>query len=146
MTVTVHSERCGHTITYFFCLLLKNTTWKICGFNRKVPHATQIERTIARDISWLRNFSSWWYQLATKIMRFDTIRRFLWSCATECVYADKPEHLKTSICQVMAEIPPNTYQKVIDNYLKRINACNTSRGRHLNDVVFFTHNVNVQTL
>ena len=78
-------------------------------------------------------------------MRFDTIiLLFLWSYAKVSVYADKPstlEHLKTNICQVIAAIPPNMCQKVVQNYLKRINACNTSRGGHLNDV-----NVNVQTL
>ena len=57
------------------------------------------------------------------------------------VYADKAstlEHLKTNICEVMADIQPNMCQKVIDNYFKRINACNTSREGHLNDVVFHT--------
>ena len=58
-------------------------------------------------------------------MRFDTIELFLWSR----VYADKPstlEHLKINIHQVMAKVPPNMCQKVIENYLKGINACNTS--------------------
>ena len=57
-----------------FCLLLKNTIWRVCSFNKMVPHATQFERI------WLyckpRNFSSWRYQLAIKIMQFDTIRLF----------------------------------------------------------------------
>ena len=35
----------------------------------------------------------------------------------------------------MAEISPNMCQKVVENYLKRINACNSSREGHLNDVV-----------
>ena len=95
-------------------------------------------------------------------MRFDIIRLFSLGYAKD--YAkDKPstlEHLKTNIRQVMAEIPPNMCQKmvenyvertnacnmcqkVVENYLEKINACNTSRGVHLND---FTHNVNVQTL
>ena len=38
----------------------------------------------------------------------------------------------------LAEIAPNMYQKVVKNYLKTINACNTSRGSHLNDLVFHT--------
>ena len=80
-------------------------------------------------------------QLAIKIMRFDTIRLFLRDYAKERVYADKSstlEHLKTNIRQIMAEIPPNVFKKVIENYLKRTNACNTSRGGHLNDVVLYT--------
>ena len=83
---------------------------------------------LARDIFWPRNFSSWQYQLATKIKRF--------AYAKDCVNADKPstlELLKSNICQIMAEIPPNICSKVIENYLKRINACSTSRGGHLND-------------
>ena len=72
-------------------------------------------------------------------MRFETIRFFLWSHANDRVYADKPstlEHLKTNILQVMSEIPPNMCQKVVENDLKRINACNASRGGPLNDVLF----------
>ena len=106
---TVNSERYGHMITDFYCLLLKNMTWKICGFNNTVPHAIQLKRI------WLRNFSSWRYGLATKIMRFDTIKPFLWGYAKHCVYANKPstlEHLKTNIRQVMADIPPNMCQKI----------------------------------
>ena len=44
--------------------------------------------------------------------------------------------LKTNFRQIMAEIPPNMFPKVYENYLKRINLYNTSRGAHLNDVVF----------
>lgn len=106
-----------------------------------MPHNWSEYGFIARYISWPRNFSSWRCQLATKIVRFDTIRLFLWGYAKDRVYADKPstlEQLKTNIRQVMAEIPPNMCQKVVENYLKRITACNTSRGGHLNDVVFHT--------
>ena len=65
----------------------------------------------------------------------------MWGYAKDRVYADKPstlEHLKTNIRQVMAEIPPNMYQKVVENYLKRINACNNSRRSYLNGVVVHT--------
>ena len=84
------------------------------------------------------------YQLATKIMRFDiTIRLFsLWGYAKDRVYADLSstlERLKTNIQQVMAEIPLwLMYQNVVENYLKRINAGNTSHGVHLNDLMFDT--------
>ena len=56
-------------------------------------------------------------------------------------YADKSstfDHLKTNIRQVMARIPANMCQKVVENYLKTIKACNTSRRVHLNDVVLHT--------
>ena len=64
---------------------------------------------------------------------------FLWGYAKDHVYADKPsalECLKTNIRQVMAEVLTNMCRKVNENYLKSINACNTLRGNHLNDVVF----------
>ena len=84
-TVTVNSERYGHMITDLFWLLLKNMIWRICSFNKTVPHATQLER---RGISWPRNFSLWRYQLATMIMGFNTIRLFLCGYAKDRVYAD----------------------------------------------------------
>ena len=74
----------------------------------------------ARDISWPHNFSSWRYQLTTKIMQFDTIRLFLWGYAKVRAYAEKPlilVHLKHNIRQVMAEIQPNICQKVVENYI-----------------------------
>ena len=74
-------------------------------------------------------------------MRFDTIRFFLWAQAKDRDYADNPatlEHLKSNIRHIMAEILPNMCQKVVENYHKRINACNDSRGDHLNDVLFHT--------
>ena len=42
----------------------------------------------------------------------------------------------------LAETPPHMCQKVVENYIKRINI---TSGGHLNDVVFHTK-VNVQTL
>ena len=69
------------------------------------------------------------------------INFFLWGYAKDRVYADKLstlEHLKTNIRQIIAEISPNMCQEVDENYPKRINACSTSRGGHLNDVVFHT--------
>ena len=47
------------------------------------------------------------YQLATKIIRFNTIKVYLWGYAKDRVYADKPstlENFKTNIRQVMAGI------------------------------------------
>ena len=140
MTVTVKSEHYGHMITDFYCLLLKNTTWRICGFNKTVTHATQLERYgfIARDISWPLNISSWRYQLATKIVRFYTISVFCRATRkTVRIYADKPStlyHLKTNIREVMAEMPPNMCQKVIENYLKL-----TTLREMLNVKVFHTY-------
>ena len=100
----------------------------LCGH---MQHNSSEYGFIARDIFWPRNFSMWRYQLGTKIIRFDTIRLFLWFYAKH--KHSTLEHLKTNIRQVMAEIPPNMCQKVVENYLKIINV---SHGGHLSDVVF----------
>ena len=86
-------------------------------------------------------FSPWRCQLTTKIKGFNTIRLFLLGYAKHRVYADKLstlEHIKTNVLQVMVEIPSNMYQKVVENYLKRINAYNSLCGGHLKDIVFHT--------
>lgn len=64
---------------------------------------------------------------------------FLWGYAKGRVYANNPqtlEQLKANIREVMAEIEPEMCEKVIENYLKRIESCKKSRGGHLNDIVF----------
>ena len=106
-----------------------------------MPHYSSEYGFIARDIPWPRKFLSWRYQLAIKIMRFDTIRLFLWGYAKYRVYADKHatfELLKTNICQIMAEIPPNMCKKVLENSSKESTLATWS--------CVSTHNFNVQTL
>ena len=68
-----------------------------------MPHNLRDYGFIARDISWPRNFSCQ-NQLVIKTMRFIL-------------------NLKTNIRQVMAEMPHNMCQKVVENDLKRINTC-----------------------
>lgn len=46
------------------------------------------------------------------------------------------EHLKTNILQVVAEITPETYEKVIENYLELINCCRMSKGGNLPETMF----------
>ena len=45
---------------------------------------------------------------------------FFWGYAKDSFYADKPstfEHLKSNIRLIMAALPPNMYQKLVENYL-----------------------------
>ena len=75
-----------------------------------MPHNSSEGGFIVKDISLPQNFTPLRYILATKIIRFDTIRLFLWFYMKDRVYADKPstlEHFKTNIRQVMDEIRPN---------------------------------------
>jgi len=74
-------------------------------------------------------------------MRFDAVGLFLWGYAKDRVYADNPltlEHLKNNIREVMTEISAEMCQKVIENYLKKIESCKQSRGGYLNNIVFHT--------
>lgn len=64
----------------------------------------------------------------------------------ERVYEDKLlnfEHLKTNICQNKTEIPHYIDQKVVENYLKWIKACENSQDGFLNDMDW---NAKVSTL
>ena len=56
---TINSERCGNMIRFEEYMVSTRRIWPYC----KRHFLT-------------RNFSSWWYQLTTKILRFDTIRLF----------------------------------------------------------------------
>ena len=74
-------------------------------------------------------------------MRFEPIRLFLWGYAKDRVYIDSPQildHLKDNIRAVIGEIQPAMCRKVIENYLFRIDVCETAPGDHLDDVVFHT--------
>ena len=100
----------------FFACYWRIRLWEYVASTGRchMPHNSSGYGFIARDISWPCNFSSWRCQLATKIMRFDTIRLFLWVYKKDRVYIDKSftlEHLKTNFRQVMAEISPNMCQK-----------------------------------
>ena len=65
----------------------------------------------------------------------------MWGYLKDRVYVDKHstfERLETNIRPVMAEIPTNMCQKMIENNLKKIKASNTSGGGHLSNVVYHT--------
>ena len=140
----VNSERYGHMITDFFLPSIEEYDLENMWFqqdgatchttraNMALLQETFLGRVISRrgDINW-----------PPRSCDLTPLDFFLWGYAKDRVYADKPltlEHLRTNIRQVVAEIPPNVCQKVVENYLKRINICNVSRDGHLNDVVFHT--------
>lgn len=64
---------------------------------------------------------------------------FLWGHLKERVYGNNPQtldDLKNNIRQAIREIDLAVCQKVIDNFDVRIDACQRSRGGHLNDIIF----------
>ena len=56
-----------------------------------------------------------------------------------CGTTRKTVFMQINLRQVRAEIPPNMCQKMVENHLNRINVLNTSRGDHLNDLVFHSY-------
>lgn len=66
---------------------------------------------------------------------------FLWGFLKNKVYANKPntvDQLKNNITEAIENIPPETYQKVMENVVKRAQVCAASRGGHLSDIIFHT--------
>ncbi|GFX04989.1 putative DD41D transposase [Trichonephila clavipes] len=59
---------------------------------------------------------------------------FLWGYVKSLVYADKPQtlyHLEDNIHRVIADIRPQTLDKVIENWTSRLECIRVSRGSHM---------------
>ncbi|GFU95047.1 hypothetical protein TNCV_4138311 [Trichonephila clavipes] len=55
------------------------------------------------------------------------------------VYADKPQtldHLEDNIRRVIADIRPQTLEKVIENWTSRLDNIRASRGSHMSEIIF----------
>ncbi|GFW11628.1 putative transposable element [Trichonephila clavipes] len=64
---------------------------------------------------------------------------FLWSYVKSLVYADKPQtldHLEDNICRVIADIRPQTLEKVIENWTFRLDYIRASHGSHMPEIIF----------
>ncbi|GFW59291.1 putative DD41D transposase [Trichonephila clavipes] len=64
---------------------------------------------------------------------------FLWGYVKSLVYADKPQtldHLEDNIHRVIADIPPQMLEKVIENWTSRLDYIRTSRGSHMPEIIF----------
>ena len=130
-TVTVNSKYYGHMVTDLFLPAIEEYD---------TNHTTHVNITLLQEtfpacVIFHRNDINW----APRSCNLTPLNFYLLGYAKDRVYILKSsnlEHLKSNIRQVMAVITPNMFQKVVRNYLKRSNACNTSR--HLNNVVFHT--------
>ncbi|GFW72779.1 putative DD41D transposase [Trichonephila clavipes] len=64
---------------------------------------------------------------------------FLWGYVKSLVYADKPQtldHLEDNIRRVIADIPPQMLEKVIENWTSRLDYIRASRGSHMPEILF----------
>ncbi|GFS80520.1 putative DD41D transposase [Trichonephila clavipes] len=68
-----------------------------------------------------------------------TLDYFLWGYVKTLVYADKPQtldHLEDNIRRVIADIPPQMLEKVIENWTSRLNYIRASRGSPMPEIIF----------
>ncbi|GFT50201.1 zinc finger BED domain-containing protein 5 [Trichonephila clavipes] len=64
---------------------------------------------------------------------------FLWSYVKSLVYADKSQtldHLEDSIRRVIADIRPKILEKVIENWMSRLDYIRASCGSHMPEIMF----------
>ena len=64
---------------------------------------------------------------------------YLWGAVNDKCYADKSETidaLKDNIRNAIGEIQLHTFDNVLKNWTDRVGYCMTSRGSHLNEIIF----------
>ncbi|GFX24552.1 putative DD41D transposase [Trichonephila clavipes] len=64
---------------------------------------------------------------------------FMWGYVKSLVYADKPQtldHLEDNIRRVIADIPPQMLEKVIENWTSRLDFIRASRGSPMPKIIF----------
>ncbi|GFY21167.1 putative LOC100569746 [Trichonephila clavipes] len=64
---------------------------------------------------------------------------FLWGYVKSLVYADKPQtldHLEDNIRRVIADIRPQMLEKVIENWMSRLDYIRASCGSHMPEIIF----------
>ena len=64
---------------------------------------------------------------------------YVWCAVKDKCYADKPEKidvLKDNTRKAIGEIQLHTIGNVLKNWTDRVDYCMTSRGSHLNEIIF----------
>ncbi|GFV06452.1 transposable element Tc3 transposase [Trichonephila clavipes] len=64
---------------------------------------------------------------------------FLWGYVKSLVYVDKPQtldHFEDNIRRVIADIRPQMLEKVIENWMSRLDYIRASRGNHMPEIIF----------
>ena len=64
----------------------------------------------------------------------------MWGAVKDNCYADKPETidgLKDNIRKAIDEIQLRTIDNVLKTWTDRVGYCTTSRGSHLNEIIFY---------
>ncbi|GFW48944.1 DUF4817 domain-containing protein [Trichonephila clavipes] len=140
--VTVNGDRSRAMITNFFIPELNNHDVQKLWFQQDgaTCHTARAIIDLLKDTFGDRLISRFgpvnWPPRSCDLTPLDY---FLWGYVKSLVYADKPQtldYLEDTIHRVIADIRPQTLEKVIENWTSRLDYIRASRGSHMPEIIF----------
>ena len=110
------------------------------GFNRTMCHTAEATLDVLRPVFEDRIISRRADVVGPpRNCELTPLYYYLWGAVKDKCYADKPETidaLKDNIREVIGEIQLHTINNVLKNWTDRVGYCMSSRGSHLNEIIF----------
>ncbi|GFW21736.1 uncharacterized protein TNCV_2529351 [Trichonephila clavipes] len=140
--VTVNGDRYRAMITIFFIPVLNNHDVQELWFQQDgaTYHTARATIDLLKDTFGDRLISRFgpvnWPPRSCDLTPLDY---FLWGCVKSLVYADKPQtldHLEDNIRRVIADIRPQMVEKVIENWMSRLDYIRASCGSPMPEIIF----------
>ncbi|GFW01353.1 uncharacterized protein TNCV_5030061 [Trichonephila clavipes] len=140
--VTVNGDRYRAMITNFFIPELNNHDVQELWFQQDgaTCHTARATIDLLKDTLGDRLISRFgpvnWPPRSCDLTPLDY---FLWGYVKSLVYADKPQtldHLEDNIRRVIADIRPQMWKKVIENWTSRLDYIRASRGSPMPEIIF----------
>ncbi|GFY16634.1 uncharacterized protein TNCV_2787601 [Trichonephila clavipes] len=140
--VTVNGDRYRAMITNFFIPELNNHDVQELWFQQDgaTCHTARATIDLLKDTFGDRLISRFGpVNWPTRSCDLTPLDYFLWGYVKSFVYADKPQtldHLEDNIRRVIADIRPQMLEKVIENWMSRLDYIRASRGSHMPEIIF----------
>ncbi|GFY25806.1 uncharacterized protein TNCV_1915561 [Trichonephila clavipes] len=140
--VTVSGDRYRALITNFFIPELNNHDVQELWFQQDgaTCHSARATIDLLKDTFGDRLISRFgpvnWPPRSVDLTQLDY---FLWGYVKSLVYADKPktlDHLEDNIHRVIADIRPQMFEKIIENWTSRLDYIRASRGSPMPEIIF----------
>ncbi|GFW35687.1 uncharacterized protein TNCV_4435361 [Trichonephila clavipes] len=140
--VTVNGDRYRAIITNFFIPELNNHDVQELWFQQDgaTCHTARATIDLLKDTLGDRLISRFgpvnWPPRSCDLTPLDY---FLWGYVKSLVYADKPQtldHLEDNIRRVIADLRPQMLEKVIENWMSRLDYIRASRGSSMPEIIF----------
>ncbi|GFT17886.1 uncharacterized protein TNCV_4910591 [Trichonephila clavipes] len=140
--VTVNGDRYRAMITNFFIHELNNHDVQELWFQQDgaTCHTARATIDLLKDTFGDRLISRFgsvnWPPRSCDLTPLDY---FLWGYIKSLVYADKPQtldHLEDNIRRVIADIRPQMLEKIIENWMSRLDYIRASRGSSMPEIIF----------